>query len=112
VIILAIHTGLRRGEILKLTKSDVDLFRNVLHIRNTKNGKDRLVQINIVDRAELLKLVRQAGNHEYLFQNPKTNTYVKDIKHAFQKARKDAGLVIFVSMTCDIPLAQGSQRWA
>jgi integrase len=38
IIILAIHNGLRRSEILRLTKSDVDLFRNVLHVRNTKNG--------------------------------------------------------------------------
>jgi integrase len=95
VIILAIHTGLRRGEILNLTKSDVDLFRNVIHVRNTKNNKDRLVQINKIARAELLNLVKQAGDHQYLFQNPKTNTYVKDIKHAFQNARKDAELVNF-----------------
>jgi integrase len=95
VIILAIHTGLRRGEILKLAKSDVDLFRNVIHVRNTKNGKDRLVQINKIARAELLNLVRQADKHEYLFQNPKTNTYTKDVKHAFQRAREDAKLVNF-----------------
>jgi integrase len=95
IIILAIHTSLRRGEILKLTKSDVDLFRNVLHVRNTKNGKDRLVQINKTARAELLRLVKQAGDHEHLFQNPKTNTYIKDVKHAFQGARKDAKLVNF-----------------
>jgi integrase len=95
VIILAIHTGLRRSEILKLTKSDVDLFRNVIHVRNTKNGKDRMVPINKAARAELLQLVKQVGDHEYLFQNPKTNTRLKDIKHAFQKARTDAKLVNF-----------------
>jgi integrase len=95
VVILAIHTGLRRGEILKLTTSDVDLFRNVLHVRNTKNGKDRMVQINKVARAELLKLVRVADNYEYLFQNPKTNTHTKDIKRSFQKARELAKLVDF-----------------
>ena len=95
IVILAIHTGLRRGEILKLTTSDVDLFRNVLHVRNTKNDKDRMVQINKIARAELLKLVKAAENHNYLFQNPKTNTHTKDIKRAFQKARTLAGLVNF-----------------
>lgn len=95
IIILAVHTGLRRGEILKLKKSDVDFFRKVLHVRDTKNGKDRLVQLNSVARAELLKLAKQAGTHDYLFQNPKTQTYVKDIKHAFQKAREKAKLTNF-----------------
>jgi len=74
VVILAIQTGLRRSEILKLTISDVDLFRNIINVRNTKNDKDRMVPINKIARKELLKLVKAADNHDHLFQNSKTNT--------------------------------------
>jgi integrase len=95
VVILAVHTGLRRGEILKLAKSDVDFIRNIIHVRNTKNNKDRFVPLNEVARAELLRLVREAGEHEYLFQNQKTQNYVKNIKRSFAKAREKAGLVNF-----------------
>jgi integrase len=112
VIILAIHTGLRRSEILSLTKSDVDLFRNVIHVRNTKNSKDRLVPINKTARTELLRLVRQASDHEYLFQNPKTDTRLKDIKHAFQKREQMQSWLIFAFTTCGIPLGRGWLRQA
>jgi integrase len=53
------------------------------------------VPINKTARAELLRLVRQADGCEYLFRNPKTDTHIRDIKHAFQKARTDAKLVNF-----------------
>lgn len=100
VLILAVHTGLRRGEILQLKKSDVDFLRGAIYVRNTKNGKDRYVPVNDVARAELLRLVERAGAQEYLFQNLKTKTYVKDFKRAFQKAREMAKLVNFRFHDC------------
>ncbi len=39
-------TGIRIGEAVSLTKKDVDLEQNYLILRNTKNGKDRLVPIS------------------------------------------------------------------
>lgn len=46
IVFLAAHTGVRRSEILKLKKSDVDLAAKLLHIRNTKTKKDRSIRIN------------------------------------------------------------------
>ena len=39
-------TGLRLGEALRLTMADVDLSRGLLHVRQTKFGKSRLVPIS------------------------------------------------------------------
>lgn len=44
--ILALNTGMRRGELLKLRWSDVDLLRNIITVRNTKSNRDRPVPIN------------------------------------------------------------------
>lgn len=39
-------TGIRIGEAVKLTNKDVNLEQNYLTLRNTKNGKDRLVPMS------------------------------------------------------------------
>lgn len=92
VVILALHCGLRRGEILSLQKSSVDFMRNLIHVRQTKNGKDRYVPMNPVSRTELLTLYERAST-EFLFLSPKkTGTFQKDLKTAFAAARKSADL--------------------
>lgn len=42
---LLLLTGLRAGELLRLTEADVDLTKGVLRIRDTKFGKSRFVPI-------------------------------------------------------------------
>jgi integrase len=45
---LYLHTGLRRGEMLKLRWSDVDLADTKITIRAPKNGRDRVVPLSHV----------------------------------------------------------------
>ena len=44
-LVLLYFTGLRTGEVLRLTMADVDLTGGVLRVRDTKFGKSRLVPI-------------------------------------------------------------------
>ena len=44
-LIIAIETGMRRSELLALQWSEVDMTRNVAHLRHTKNGLDRSVPL-------------------------------------------------------------------
>ena len=43
IVVLAISTGARRGELLSLRWPDVDLKRNTLTFHETKNGERRAV---------------------------------------------------------------------
>lgn len=58
------HTGARRGEILNLTREDVDFKTGLIHIRKTKNGHDRFVRIS----PNLMAVLKEkVDSHE--FQN-------------------------------------------
>lgn len=39
------HTGMRRGEALKLMREDIDFKTGLIHLRETKNGKERFVKM-------------------------------------------------------------------
>jgi integrase len=45
VVICALHTGMRRGEILNLKWDDVDLKQRLLFIRDSKNGEKREIPL-------------------------------------------------------------------
>ena len=45
IVILALSTGMRRGEIMSLTWGDVDLERHRIVLQQTKNGERRLVPL-------------------------------------------------------------------
>ena len=59
IVTTALHTGMRRGEILGLTWERVDFSRAVLNLELTKNGKRREVRMNQAVDAALSKLPGQ-----------------------------------------------------
>ena len=40
IVVIALHTGMRRGEICGLQWFDLNFERGLIHVRNTKNGKE------------------------------------------------------------------------
>ncbi|MCX5657196.1 MAG: tyrosine-type recombinase/integrase, partial [Candidatus Omnitrophica bacterium] len=46
IIIVALHAGMRKGEILNLKWHDVDFKRDIIHIYQTKSGKMREIRMN------------------------------------------------------------------
>lgn len=58
---LALHTGLRWGKQYGLRWPDIDMDRNVLTVRRSKDGERRHVPINSVARAALEALRRHDG---------------------------------------------------
>ena len=59
IILFAVHTGLRQGEVLRLVKTDVDFNFNVIHVHNTKNNTTRTVPIN----AQIEPILRRRLDH-------------------------------------------------
>jgi integrase len=92
LILLAINTGMRRGELLSLAWRNVDFQRGVIHVTNTKTGRDRDVPMNSEVRSILLELQRQGKDQAFVFGNRKTGVNLTDVKHGFNGACTDAGL--------------------
>lgn len=92
VVTMALHTGMRQGEIFKLKWFDVDLTRGVIHVRRTKTGKDRFVPINSRLQGVLEKLNRSS---EHVFPSPKTGVALIDVKRQFDRAKVLAGIADF-----------------
>lgn len=90
ILLIALNTGMRKGEILNMRWKDVDFIDNFINIIETKSGVPRKVPMNSLVRTTLKDTDR--GN-DFIFYNPKTNTRFKDIKTAFNAACRRAKIV-------------------
>ena len=73
VVGLLASTGLRSGEALRLDRADVDLANGVLHIRQTKFRKDRLVPVHSTTLEALRDYARQRNS---IFPVPKDPAFL------------------------------------
>lgn len=90
VVLLAINTGLRRGELLSLTWADVDLDARMLTVRaeNAKSGRQRHVPLNTEAQAVLTQWGTQTGRAGRVFD-------VSDVKTAWRALLKSASVTGF-----------------
>lgn len=96
--VLALSTGMRRGEIRYLTWNDVDLKNGVIILNETKNGERRRVAL----RGLALELLREHAkvrrlDSDYIFPGPRTNKTGKPYQpiEAFRAAVKRAEIEDF-----------------
>ena len=93
VVITALHTGMRRGEILALDWARVDLEKRLIKVTNTKTDRPRWIEIN----ATLLEVLRRQRianpTSELVFASPRTGRLLNGIRKAFVRACKQAGIV-------------------
>lgn len=66
MIIIALNTGMRRGEILDLKWRDVDVKRGVIYLYNTKNREKREIPINEQVKTALIR-TKKHPQSEYIF---------------------------------------------
>lgn len=95
LVLLAVTTGMRRGEILGLRWSDIDLKRNQLVLHKTKNRERRAVPL-VPQVSALLKkrLKAKRGDVKLVFPQPGTNKPL-DPRHWFEMAVEAAGIEDF-----------------
>jgi integrase len=60
MIILAVETGMRRGELLAMCWTDVDFQARTVHLQMTKNGHSRTVPLSQRAREALRRLPQDA----------------------------------------------------
>ncbi len=73
--LIALLTGARKGEILKLTWANVDFKQKMFYFMQTKNGTNRGTPMHEMLYTELLKFKKQSKvrrlKYDYLFMNDK-----------------------------------------
>ena len=95
LVVIALNTGMRRGEIFGLTWDRIDLVHGFILLDLTKNGERREIPINETLRGELEKLaMNNLDGHRHVFHD-KAGKPLTDIKHSFQTACRKAGVVNF-----------------
>jgi integrase len=90
IVQLALGTGMRRSELLRLTWSKIDFGRNVIHITQTKTDRDRQLPISPHVR-QLLLTLRRDRKGDFVIHTSKGKP-VTDVKRGFRSACADAGI--------------------
>jgi integrase len=90
IVELGLHTGMRRGEILKLEMSNVDLQKGWINLRpdQTKEKKAKLIPLNSLTRRALESMYDETARRVFPYT-------VGQIEKAFASAVKRAELVDF-----------------
>ena len=91
IVITALNTGMRKGEILSLKWDNVDLKHGFILLDITKNGDRREVPINDTLRNNLQGISRRL-DVPHVFHDYVTGKPYKDVKRSFTSACKRAGI--------------------
>jgi integrase len=95
LVLLALATGLRRGELLNLRWKNVNLTERVLTVINTKTGRDRFIPLTPIAQ-EVLTRLSQPQASPFVFPSPVDYTQPrKEIKTAWLSALREANLTDF-----------------
>ena len=89
ILIVALSTGMRRGEIFDLRWNDVDFDKHFIFIKETKSGVPRKVPMNSLVANTIKSIKRES---DFVFCNPKTKDSIKAVQTAFKNARERAGI--------------------
>jgi integrase len=91
IVVTALNTGMRRGEILNLKWDQVDLKHGFILLDRTKNGERREIPINKTLEALFLdkNLIRRI-DVPYVFYGPVTGNPYQDVKRSFNTALRKA----------------------
>jgi len=90
IIIIALNTGMRRGEIFNLKWRDIDFKRDIISLLKTKSGDKRMIPINEFLKNKLIS-IRKHPKSEYVFCKQDGQPY-KDIRTQFNTVLRNAGI--------------------
>ncbi len=95
IILIALHTGMRRGEIQKLKRRDINFANNVIAIPDQKNNETSYIPMNGVCR-KILSKYRDLGDDEQLFGYDFSSTFERLIYRIRKKLKeKDPACTLF-----------------
>lgn len=108
LVMLALTTGARRGELLSMKWADVDLERAVAHVGRSKNGDAKSLPLMPAVISEMRRFVGAA--HQPVFSSPRSINKVFTFEPSWHAALKAAGIKAFrfhdLRHSCASTLAQ------
>lgn len=93
IVIVALNTGMRRGEILNLKWHDIDVIRELIYLTDTKNHEKREIPMNDIVKKTLIAVPKHP-NSPYIFCNKEGLPYGK-VRKSFDNALKKSGIIGF-----------------
>ena len=89
IVVLAVESGMRRGEIMSLRRTNIDLNKKVVKLEETKNGSSREIPLSKVAVDTLNEVLKSpvADINGTLWKIGPDH-----VTHAFSNATKEAGL--------------------
>ena len=95
IVILALSTGMRRGEIMNLKWSDIDLARGSILLQTTKNGERRFIPLVGIALDLLRSKYANQTLDSLVFPAPYSQSKPIDIRSAWETALSKAGISNF-----------------
>jgi integrase len=97
MVILAMNTGLRRGELFNLEWCDIDTGGALLTVQGhgAKSGKTRHIPLNREALATMAAWKAQSSGTGLVFPSPKTGERMDNISTAWKKLMHDSEIVAF-----------------
>lgn len=93
IVIVALNTGMRRGEILGLKWQDIDVKRGIIYLLDTKNGYKREIPMNEPVKKALIR-VHKHPESPYVFCK-KDGTPFGKVHKSFLAAMDRCGIIGF-----------------
>jgi integrase len=85
IVIVALHTGMRMGEIVNLKRENIDFHRGEIRVTRTKTDEDRFVPMNDTLYRDLMSHCSNLKT-DYVFANPETGKARGQVKRSFVTA--------------------------
>jgi integrase len=95
IILVALNTGMRRGEILNLHWNQVNVDQGFITVQKTKSRKLRRIPLNRSMKRLFSHLYLNRGGRGYVFENPDTGQPLQDIKTAWYSLLRRTGIKDF-----------------
>ena len=98
IVALLYSAGLRRGEVLRLKKGDIDMHRKQIKVAKSKGKKDRMTVLSEFMAELLTRYVKEYKPTYWLFESPDRKPYsASSIAFIIQRASKKAGIAKHVT---------------
>jgi len=89
LMLMALYTGMRRGEMFKLKWQDINFDTGFISLRDPKGGPDQKISINDPTEKLLRSIPKERSPYVFPGRNGKQRV---DINHQLSKIKTDAGL--------------------